>query len=110
MNRQERERILASLTDNELEQLRDRIDGANASEDPTREFLRAVIAGQDRDWIAELAERLSPTTPEPGNHVSREGRNSGNRGRVTERQRLTDFVRAITDPTHEPQIAYEPEL
>lgn len=102
MNRQELQRLIANLTDDELEQLARRDDETPAPEDPAREFLRAVAAERDRDRLAEITERLAapsqPTTSR-GNRVPREGNNPGP-GQVTDRQRLVDFVRAVTDPTH----------
>lgn len=106
MNRQERERIIASLTDGDLEQLRSRGAGDADPQEPNREFLRALKTEHDRDRIAEVAERFSaPSRPTigHGNHVPREGGNL-TRPEVTERQRLVDFVRTITDPSHEPEI------
>ncbi|BBX02269.1 hypothetical protein BST36_29120 [Mycolicibacterium moriokaense] len=118
MNRQEREHLLAVLTDDELEQLRARgVDvgapddaaassDADAQDDPARKFLRAIMAERERDWIAEVAERFSaPSQPKPrrGNHVAREGGNPG-KPTPTDRQRLSDFVKTITDPTHEPTL------
>lgn len=61
MNRQERERIIASMTDGELEELVDSLSDdqreqlhkrAAAPEDPARQFLRAVMAERERDWFA----------------------------------------------------------
>ncbi|MCA4726880.1 hypothetical protein H8Z58_29015 [Mycolicibacterium fortuitum] len=89
------------MTDDELEQLRDK---ATDAPDPAWQFLRALNAEQDCDWIAELADRLArPSHPQTrnGNDVPQEGR-PVQPGAVTDRQRLADFARAITDPTHEP--------
>ncbi|QQW36884.1 hypothetical protein [Mycobacterium marinum] len=104
MNRQERERLIASLTDDELAQLREHANESAPSEDPARQFLRAVMAERDRDWMAEVAERLAaPSQPKSvaGNHVSREGGTLG-APPVSDRDRLVDFARTIIDPTHEP--------
>lgn len=72
MNRQERDRLLACLTDDELAELRRRgadvgaAEDLPAEEDPTLQFLRAVKAERDRDWIGEVAERLGlPAQPKP---------------------------------------------
>ncbi|MBP2454615.1 hypothetical protein [Mycolicibacterium lutetiense] len=59
MNRLERDRLIASLTDDELEQLGKRHVEAAAPEDPTRQFLRAINAERDGDWITEVSARLS---------------------------------------------------
>ncbi len=67
MNRQELARLVASLTDDELEELRNRgQEDTAAREDPTSQFLRAVKAEQGRDWLSEVAERLGlPTQTKP---------------------------------------------
>lgn len=83
MNRQERARLIASLTDDELEQLGNRgvdaaaSEDAAACEDPTRQFLRDINAELDRDWITEVSERLS----------------------LPSRSRPRTFAQTFTDPT-----------
>ncbi|RDH75504.1 hypothetical protein DVS77_26250 [Mycolicibacterium moriokaense] len=115
MNRNELQKLIADMTDDELEQLIDKLDHdeleqlhkrAAAPEDPARQFLHAILAERERDWMAEVTERLSaPSQPKTsrGNRVPREGGDPG-KPRVTERQRLVDFVRTVTDPTHEPTL------
>ncbi|WP_131722604.1 hypothetical protein [Mycolicibacterium chlorophenolicum] len=98
----ELEELVDSLSDDQREQLHKR---AAAPEDPARQFLRAVMAERERDWFAEVVDRLSaPSRPKTsrGNHVAREGGNPGKPGPPTDRQRLADFARTIADPTHDP--------
>lgn len=50
MNQQERDRILASLTDDEIQQLRDRLSDAPATgahDAADREFARKLLGGGD---------------------------------------------------------------
>ena len=102
MDPQERASIIASLTDDELKEIRERAGNPPVPEDSTREFIRAVNTNRNRDWKAELAEKLFPAPPQPtrGLHVAREGGDPG-RPNITDHQRTTDFIRAAVDPTHE---------
>lgn len=105
MNKQERERLIASLTDDELIELRERAGAPPAHEDPTRQFLHAVEVQRNRDWMTELSERLFPAPPQPkrGNHVAHEG-SDVRRPQLSDRDRNVDFLRGILDPTHRPEL------
>lgn len=104
MDAQERARIIASLTDDELTELRERAGAPPDPKDSTREFLRAVDAHRNRDWMADLSERLfPPPQAKRGNHVSGEG-GDVRRPQVSNRDRTVDFLRAAIDPTHRPEL------
>lgn len=71
MNKQERDRLLASLTDDELSALRARAgdaappdDDGDAGDDgdAERQFLRRLSA-KPNNWLAETLDRLSPARP-----------------------------------------------
>lgn len=66
MNKQERDRLLASLTDDELSALRARAGSADAAppEDDVaeRQFLRRLSA-KPNNWLAETLDRLSAARP-----------------------------------------------
>src|SRR6185312_16126780 len=71
MNKQERYRLLASLTDDELSALRARAgdaappdDDGDAGDDgdAERQFLRRLSA-KPNNWLAETLDRLSPARP-----------------------------------------------
>lgn len=104
MDPQERARIIDSLTDDELKESRERAGSPPAPEDPTRQFLRAVDAQRNRDWMADLSERLFPSPQaKRGNHVAREGSDAG-LPKIGDRDRNVDFVRSIVDPNHQPEL------
>jgi hypothetical protein len=104
MDPQERARIIASLTDDEFKEFSERAGSPPVTEDPTRQFLRAVDAQRNRDWMSDLAERLFPSPQaKRGNHVAREGSDPG-RPNISGRARKLDFIQAMTDPTHEPEL------
>lgn len=68
MNRQERDRIIASLTDDELGALRARAgdaappDDDSDDDDTERQFLRRLSA-KPNNWLAETLDRLSAARP-----------------------------------------------
>ena len=71
MNKQERDRLLASLTDDELSALRARAgdaappdDDGDAGDDGAaeRQFLRRLSA-KPNNWLAETLDRLSVARP-----------------------------------------------
>lgn len=67
MNRHERDRLLASLTDDELSALRARVAGnANAAppedDDAERQFVRNLVA-EPNNWLADTLDRLSAARP-----------------------------------------------
>lgn len=49
MNRQERARVIASLTDDEIRQLRERISDSDAHDAADRRFARNLFSGSDAD-------------------------------------------------------------
>ncbi|WP_460359453.1 hypothetical protein [Mycobacterium sp. ZZG] len=66
MNGQERDRLIASLTDDELSALRARAGSADAAPpddgDAERQFLRRLSATPN-NWLAETLGRLSAACP-----------------------------------------------
>lgn len=70
MNKQERDRLLASLTDDELSALRARARAGDAARpdddgddgDAERQFLRRLSA-KPSNWLAETLDRLSAARP-----------------------------------------------
>lgn len=103
MDPQERARIIASLTDDELKDLRDRATDPPAPEDPTQQFLREVHAERDRDWLSEVLERINASSQpviRRGNHVPSEGGSPGRRAPVSAGDYNRDFFRQLTDPTY----------
>ena len=65
MNKQERDRLLASLTDDELSALRARAGDAAPPDDDgdaERQFLRRLSA-KPNNWLAETLDRLSAARP-----------------------------------------------
>ncbi|OBK75439.1 hypothetical protein [Mycobacterium sp. 1164985.4] len=66
MNRHEQDRLLASLTDDELSALRARAGIADAAppedDDAERQFVRNLVA-EPNSWLAETLDRLSAARP-----------------------------------------------
>lgn len=68
MNRHERDRLLASLTNDEVSVLRARAGIADAAppedDDAERQFVRSLLA-EPNNWLADTLDRLSAARP-PG--------------------------------------------
>lgn len=73
MNNRERDRLLASLTDDELSALRARAgdaappdddEDAEGDDDEERQFVRRLLA-KPNDWLAETLDRLSSAGAAP---------------------------------------------
>lgn len=105
MNRQEQARIIASLTDDELQELTERAAKLPPPEkgEVERQFLQAVSdSARPREWMAELANLFGSTEPE------RDGTGTDPAGdppdaALTDEESAAAFLRVITNRSAQPR-------